>query len=399
MRSRFLLLLTLGLCSSACGSRTLVESLPCPDEPPLCIQSPSGCDAPEIVAATCGLGTSHWACPSGARVRESVTGASGSCLPFHEPGGPISQLGGSFARVPIDGERCLWVAETLLTTTGSAIRNVGFVADLSEPLGSCPLHASFLGGSPASAVTIAGSDDPSIVVQVDGGYRIDGLTRVLYRLFQLDSSETFGVKELGSGLGTWDASSQQIVVPGPAALDWQTNIDLGDATLVAGGVPYVWGCHGPTHFLTDSCDLARLDPAGTAELFAGSGGWVLDTEAAKAVSVFDSGPWISSVAPSESGGFVHVYAVGFGGTLETHTAPAVTGPWTSGATLATCVLPGGDSHAFCAGPVVHEELEDPTSPGRMVVSYGVGTTALDQDALLAAHPEEYWTRLVRVGVQ
>jgi hypothetical protein len=98
-----------------------------------------------------------------------------------------------------------------------------------------------------------------------------------------------------------------------------------------------------------------------------------------------------------AGALVHVYAVAFGSTLETHQAPAVTGPWTSGPTLAACDLPGRDPHAFCAGPVVHEEIGDPARSGELVVSYGIGTTAPEQSALLAAHPEDYWTRLAWVS--
>jgi hypothetical protein len=297
-------------------------------------------------------------------------------------------------RVPIDGGRCLWVAEQVQTAFGSSVRNVGFEEDLTRPFGSCPTTPTLLDPTVVPAVTIEGTDDPSLLVQVDGGYRIGSDTSVFYRLFQTDPSAVFGVTLLGSGLGRWDVSTAKIVVPGPTSLSWQTNLDLGDASRVVEGVPYVWGCHDPMHFLTDSCSLARLDTAGSAQLFAGSGGWIAPDELALATTVFDSGPWISSVVPSPSGGFTHVYAVGFGSTLETHAAPSVTGPWTSGPTLTSCDLPTTDTHAFCAGPVVHDELADPTRPGEMVVSYGIGTTAANQTALLAAHPEEYWTRLV-----
>jgi hypothetical protein len=63
-------------------------------------------------------------------------------------------------------------------------------------------------------------------------------------------------------------------------------------------------------------------------------------------------------------------------------------------TIGPCQLPPGDSHAFCAGPVVHQELADPSRPGEVVISYGVGTTAQNQDQLRAAAPLDYWTRLV-----
>jgi hypothetical protein len=394
----FLALFALGCFSAGCGSRTLVEGTeaPCLANPPQCVVPSDACSAPLSIEPTCDAKTSAWSCPSGSRVYARASGAGGSCLPFHEADGSVAELGGSLVRVPIDDGRCLWVSEQILTRAGSSVRNVGFEQDLSEPFGSCPMSANFFGGAPVPVVTIVGTTDPTLLVQVDGGYRIGGETRVLYRLFKTDPTAVFGVTELGSGLGAWDSSAQQIVVPDPDGLSWGTDLDLGDASRVVGGVPYVWGCHGPPHFLTNSCDLARLDEAGTAQLFTGSG-WVADDELRQAKTVFDSGPWISSVVPSPSGGFAHVYAVGFGSTLETHTARSVTGPWTEGPTLASCDLPSRDSHAFCAGPVVHEEIDDPTRPGELVVSYGVGTTAPNQDALLAADPEAYWTRLVWVG--
>jgi hypothetical protein len=379
--------------TSACGSLAIDPS-PCLETPPACVLPPDGCDAPASVAPSCDVKSSTWSCPAGARVHRRLADDPAVCLPFHDPEGPIRQLGGSLVRLPIDGGRCLWVGEQVETAFGSSVRNLGFEADLTKPFGSCPLSATLLSPS-VPVVTIEGPADPSLLVQIDGGYRLGGETRVLYRLFRQDKGAAFGVTELGSGLGRWDPSSAQIIVPGPASLSWQTNLDLGDASRVIGGVPYVWGCHGPTHFLTNSCDLARLDTSGVAQLFAGAGGWVQTQEVGAAVTVFDSGPWVSSVVPWSTG-FLHVYAVGFGSTLETHVSPTVTGPWTSGSTLAACDLPGADRHAFCAGPVVHEELRDPTRPGETVVSYGLGTTAENQTALLAAHPDDYWTRLVWV---
>jgi hypothetical protein len=381
--------------ASGCGDRTLLETQACPEASPQCVQSRDACEAPVTVAPTCDLKTGAWTCPASARVYARAATSSTTCLPFHEAGGPIGQLGGSLVRVPVDGGRCLWVAETVVTSTGESVRNVGF-EQASAPFGSCPTHATFLGGAPVPAVTIEGGDEgSSILAQIDGGYRLGGRTYVLYRLFQVDASAIFGVSELGSGLGSWDEATQQIVVPGPSSLRWAPTLDLGDASLVVGGVPYVFGCHGPAHFLTNDCNLARLGPSGAAELFAGSGDWVASGEVGEAATVFDSGPWISSVVPSVPGGFVHVYAVGFGSTLETHEAPSVTGPWSAGPTLAACDLAPGDSHGFCAGPVVHSELADPTRPGERVVSYGVGSTA-NQTALAAASPEAYWTRLVWV---
>jgi hypothetical protein len=91
-----------------------------------------------------------------------------------------------------------------------------------------------------------------------------------------------------------------------------------------------------------------------------------------------------------------VYSIGFGSTLESHVGAVPEGPWTAGPTLAACDLPASDDKAFCAGPVVHEELVDPTEPSQLPVSYGVGTTAKNQSTLMAENPKNYWSRLVFV---
>jgi hypothetical protein len=137
----------------------------------------------------------------------------------------------------------------------------------------------------------------------------------------------------------------------------------------------------------DTCVLARLDPTEGVSVLSASGLWVQGTDPSGAAPQFTSGPWVSSVAPA-GGGFVHVYVPGFGGVLQTHTAPSATGPWSDAAALGACDLPGGDASAFCAGPVAHPELADPARPGEMVVSYSIGSTG--QQTGTAA---DYWPRL------
>ena len=88
-------------------------------------------------------------------------------------------------------------------------------------------------------------------------------------------------------------------------------------------------------------------------------------------------------------GFAHVYAPGFGTTLGRDTANDVTGTWTSTPDFAACELPAGDPKSFCAGPVAHPELADPTRPGEMPVSYSVGSTGA-----IAGNPRDHWPRLV-----
>jgi hypothetical protein len=107
--------------------------------------------------------------------------------------------------------------------------------------------------------------------------------------------------------------------------------------------------------------------------------------------LFAGGTWTASVVPVSSG-FRHVYIPDFGSTLQTDDATDPTGPWKAGPNLATCDLPiADDPNAFCAGPIVHLELADPTRPGELPISYGVGSSKTPTGTA-----DDYWSRLVWV---
>jgi hypothetical protein len=382
----------LGMAVIGCGGRVLPLETPCGDPAPQCIARTDACGAATAVDATCDVAKRTWVCPSASVPYVRAADTPTACLPFHDPSLGIAMLGGSLARVPLDNGRCLWIGESVSASTGQTVRNVGFVADVTAPFGTCPTRATLLGGSLTPAVSMEGGDDPSLLVQIDGGYRLGGTTHVLYRLFRYDASAVFGVTNLGTGVGRWDPATQRIVVGGPSSLRWSPDLNLGDASLVSGSDAYVLGCHPPYDFLSEPCALARLDASDASQLFTGSG-WTSSTSVSASATVTSSGPWISSLVPSPGGALTHVYAVGFGSTLQRHVASAPQGPWTDGPDLGACDLPADDPHAFCAGPVVHVELADPTRAGELPITYGVGTTD-DQTSRAAANPDGYWTRLV-----
>jgi hypothetical protein len=369
----------------------------CPDSAPTCIELGGPCGAATTVDPVCDSATKTWSCPGRSSSYARTVDTPPICRPFYEAGGPIAQMRGALPRVPLVDGRCLWIGENVVTARGQTLSNVGFLTDASPSYGTCPTSPTLAGGSLVSDVTIEGPADPSLIVQIAGGYVLGGQTRVLYRLFQTDPGAAFGVTELGAGIGRWDAGSQQVVVPGASGLLWGPDIDLGDSSLVADGAAYVWGCHGPFENLTDGCLLARLDESDDTLLYAGHGRWVAETDSASAATVFQSSSWFSSVVPATGGGFEHVYVVAWGTTLQTQTAPALEGPWADGPDLSPCDVPASDSQAFCTGPVVHEELQDPTRPGETVVSYSVATLASNQGQLYASHPDEYWPRLAWVS--
>jgi len=387
----------------SCGSRTGLREPPdaspatdaatCPATSLVCVApNPDPCGAPSTVPAVCDE-TLTWRCSPGSRLYARAVDAPTVCRPFFESGGAVRALGGSLARVPTDDGRCLWIGEDVTLANGDQLRNVAFEVDPLAPYGTCPSRPVFAGGTPRTVVAVEGGD-PSILVQVTGGYRLGGQTRVTYHLFRADSGTHFCITHLGSGLGRWDPVTRQIVVPSPGALPFSTDLDLGDASWVSGDRAYVWGCPAPIESLTERCVLARLDASDRMELFAGNNRWVSTNRRADAAPVFDAGPWISSIVPvRDPARLAHVFAVGFGSDLQTHSAVAPEGPWTPATVLARCDLPPGDPDAFCAGPVVHQELADPTRPGELPVTYGVGTTGAG-----GRPPESSWPRLQWVRV-
>jgi hypothetical protein len=295
---------------------------------------------------------------------------------------------GGISRVPTDDGRCLWIAESATLSDGTSARNVAFEVDRTAPFGTCPEESI---SSPTPIVIIEGGDDGTFLVQIDGGYTIGGSTSVIYRLFKRDPSATFGVTHVGGGVARWDAVTGRIVVPSTSKpLAWGTDLSLGDSMMPAGdgAHAYVWGCNISGPFLLQGCVLARLDARATVEIYSKSGKFIPSTRASDGAVVFDSGTWTSSVAPVP-GGFQHVYIGDFGNALQTQQAASPLGPWSDGPGRGACDLPAADPKAFCAGPIVQTDIIDPTRPGELPITYGVGTTGSQVGA-----PEGYWPRLV-----
>jgi hypothetical protein len=385
---------------AGCGSRSDLDraSAPsvtvtpqCPPGPPTCVADGTGCDPATAVAAVCDGGSHLWRCPAGARLYSRASAAPSPCLPFLHASG-LASVGdwglGGLSQVPTDDGRCLWIAETATLADGTAARNVAFEVDRTAPFGTCPSGSL---APPTPVVTVEGGDDPSLLVQINGGYRLGGSTHVLYRLFRSDATAAFGVTEVGGGVARWDGALGRIVVPSPGKpFPWGLDLDLGDAVLLAGdgSHAYVWGCAGPGAFLLQACKLARLDSANAIELLGKAGDFIASVRASDGAATFDSGPWTSSVVAGP-GGFRHVYVGGFGTTIGSHVAASPLGPWSDGPGLGGCDLPAGDAKAFCAGPIVHTDIADPTRAGELPVTYGVGTTGAKVGGAVS-----YWPRLV-----
>jgi hypothetical protein len=284
----------------------------------------------------------------------------------------------------------LWIADSVTLSDGTLARNVAFEVNREAPFGTCPEESLI---PPTQVVVVDGDEDASLLVQIDGGYALGGVTHVLYRLFRRDEAATFGATELGGGVAHWDPARQRIVVPSPQQpFPWGLDLDLGDAAWLTGDGQhaYVWGCSVPTTFLKQSCRLARLDAFDVPELFGVGGAWIPSVRAADGLVLFESGTWLSLVVPAPAG-LRHAYIEDFGGELLSHVAPVATGPWSDGPSLGKCELPSGDPRAFCAGPVAHMDLADPSRPSEVPITYGIGTTGTS-----TGDPEDYWPRLVWV---
>lgn len=386
------LALSLACCAlitaQGCGGRTeLSEITPCgaPGDAPACVvpsDAVGPCDPATIVSATCDAKRHDWVCPDGAHVYRRAPPSSDVCLPFSDSP-DIQSLQGALVRVPTDDGRCLWIAEQIVTSQGDTVRNVAFEVDKSAPYGSCPSASTAVDGL-NSIVALEGGD-PSALVQIAAPYRFAEQTGVVYRLFKPDPHAIFGVIDSGGGIGVWDPVAQKIVVHGADQITIPPNVDLANAALVYLGV-YLYGCPRENG-LSPGCIVAREDISGNLTYFS-SGEWVADPSAAS--TVFHDGPWISSVVgPGYDGSFLHLYAEGFASSLSTDLAPTPEGPWQPGPTLANCILPN-DPMAFCAGPVIHEEISDPTRRGELAVTYDVGTTSPQGPAT----PQDHWPKLV-----
>ncbi len=391
------LLLFGALSAVSCGARSgldlaldaVVESPSCLPAAPTCVRPSVACAAPTFAAAICDGSTRTWSCPSGSVIYARVT-APARCLPFHGAVGlsTVEPWGiGSFARIPTDDGRCLWIADNVVLANGTAARNVALEADPNAPFGSCPQESLI---APTPMVTIQGGNDPSILVQIDGGYRLGGSTRVLYRLFRVDSSAVYGVTEIGGGVAHLDPATGFVVIPSPAApFPWGLDLDLGDAMLPFGDGSHelVWGCP-PDGTLTEGCKLARLDGNDAVEILSKSGDWIASVRGSDGVTLFDSGRWVSAVVPVP-GALEHLYVADYTRSILRQTSTTPEGPWSDEASLAACDLPPADPKAVCAAVVVHEDLADPTRPGEVPVTYAVGSTGAQ-----TSNPDDYWPRLV-----
>jgi hypothetical protein len=327
-----------------------------------------------LVAPSCEGDT--WVCPAGTQ-RYDAPWREQTCLPLMVQGdGRSNVIDEAPLSVPIDGV-CTWVFPA-----GSDPKILSAV-----PVGN---SCTSLGQPFALTTAPAASDYLSLQASF---FDAQNRVRVLARGWTFDANITFGVRSDGVGLGLVPGHAIQVATP------WlfDNTLDLGDAALVETGFLYAYGCPGAPQWLEEDCNvgrapLARIDES-SAWSVLGEGGWGVG----KPLRVFGSGPHRGPVVHDPRGGFLHVYAIGFGSTVELTHADRPEGPWGEAKELVKCQLPVEDPGAYCAGPVVYLELFDPTQPSELVVGYSVGTTSADGEQRKKANPAAYWPRVVRTS--
>jgi hypothetical protein len=366
--------LLLGLLLGGCyaAHRAPGDPVPCAEAPPLCTARPAPCAPRALVAAVCE--EEVWRCPAGA-APYAPPWADDVCLPL-AGAGPTMVDGVHDAPVALPlGDRCVWAVPSE-DGTALGVMDVGPSCAALGPL------------APLEVAAAAGFD----YLAVQQALELPGGPAALVRGWRFDALAPFGVRAVGAGIAPIDGAG----LGSPLPWLFGEDTDLGDAAVLDGGFVYAYGCPGAPRWLVEDCVVGRApverarEPAAWSIL--GDGGW----GAGAPVVVFGSGPHRGPVLADPRGGFVHVYAAGFGGSVEIARSGRPEGPWSGPTTLLACELPAADPNSYCAGPIVHLELFDPLRPDEIVVSYAIGTTAPDGPARRAADPLAYWPRMVRV---
>jgi hypothetical protein len=161
----------------------------------------------------------------------------------------------------------------------------------------------------------------------------------------------FNFQAVGSSVAVWQSLQQQpkrptlnppIVAGHPDLLFTENEPNFGSASLIAGGMLYVYGCGLPTSGIDKGCRLGRVNPASALNrsawnFYAGDGNWSsLDADA---VSVFTGDNILSVAWNSYLQRYVAVYSATFSNNVMMRTATAPEGPWPSEIAAFTAMPP------------------------------------------------------------
>ncbi len=339
-----------------------------------------------------------WQCPAGTQPLIYPAPAVESCLPFYEETSPFVWLGALGAPVEREDDRCMWIMSDGVTGSNERISHPAMLLPTYPESGSCVPGAELLGGGEPYSVADESELGAEVIASLGDGFLHGGRTWIFYRHWVWDPGEVFGVRLIGTRLAWYHPQTESVRFL--EGFLWDAEVAFGDAAVVADGVPYVYGCHGPPVFLSQECYVARLagndlgDPA-AYEHYAGGGQWSSDIT--QEAPIFESGPHRTGVRYHPGlDSYVMLFAYGFGTQVELRTAQAPEGPWIDEGVLMDCELPADDPDAFCSTPALHLELMSDWRPNEWAITYEIGSLAPDAEARRLAHPARYWPHLVRV---
>ena len=173
----------------------------------------------------------------------------------------------------------------------------------------------------------------------------------------------FNFQAIGNSVATWQSLQGQpqrptinppVVAAHPDLLFNENEPNFGSATLISGGMLYVYGCGLPTSGTDKGCRLGRVSPANVLDrsawtYYAGNGNW--SAMIGNAVSVFTGDNILSVAWNNYLGQYVAVYSAPLSQNVMMRTAPNPEGPWSSEVTAFTAMQPAqGDVYDAHAHP-------------------------------------------------
>jgi hypothetical protein len=161
----------------------------------------------------------------------------------------------------------------------------------------------------------------------------------------------FNFQSVGSSVATWQNIVEQpqrpninppVVAAHPDLLFNQNEPGFGSASLISGGVLYLYGCGSPTNGSDKGCRLGKVAPANVLDrsvwsFYAGNGNW--SSQIGDAVPVFSGDNILSVSWNNYLQQYVAVYSAPLSQDVMMRTAPGPAGPWSLAITAFTAMRP------------------------------------------------------------
>ncbi len=171
----------------------------------------------------------------------------------------------------------------------------------------------------------------------------------------------FNFQAAGYSVASWQSLTTQpqrptisppVVSAHPDLLFNQNEPAFGSASLISGGVLYVYGCGIATNGFDKGCRLGKVAPQNVLNrsawsYYAGNGNW--SSQISDAISAFNAGSILSVAWNNYLQLYLAVYSEPFSQDVVLRTAPAPEGPWSQPVKAFTAMQPSQgnvyDAHA------------------------------------------------------